>query len=191
MNAKFLGLVASLMLLGAAPVTSNDNLSIRHSGQRHGRCRRRGRAVSVSGSNATFTVSLPTGYSFTEVAFNLNPGGSVDSGAYTITNNANANYNKGKLWPNFGPFNTTVSGSFSNTLTFTVSDFAGLFNVTVSGAPIWFVVAGVTDGGTSGIMAADSVTVTPLPAALPLFASGLGTIGVLGWRRKKKAQRAA
>ena len=28
---------------------------------------------------------------------------------------------------------------------------------------------------------------TPLPAALPLFASGLGTLGLLGWRRKRKS----
>jgi hypothetical protein len=28
---------------------------------------------------------------------------------------------------------------------------------------------------------------TPLPAALPLFATGLGALGALGWRRKKKA----
>jgi hypothetical protein len=31
-------------------------------------------------------------------------------------------------------------------------------------------------------------TVTPLPAALPLFATGLAGIGLLGWRRKRKAQ---
>ena len=28
---------------------------------------------------------------------------------------------------------------------------------------------------------------TPLPAALPLFASGLGALGLLGWRKKRKA----
>jgi hypothetical protein len=28
---------------------------------------------------------------------------------------------------------------------------------------------------------------TPLPGALPLFASGLVGLGLLGWRRKKKA----
>ena len=28
----------------------------------------------------------------------------------------------------------------------------------------------------------------PLPAALPLFATGLGMTGLLGWRRKRKAQ---
>jgi outer membrane lipase/esterase len=32
-----------------------------------------------------------------------------------------------------------------------------------------------------------SLIVTPLPAALPLFASGLGALGLLGWRRKRKA----
>ena len=30
-------------------------------------------------------------------------------------------------------------------------------------------------------------TATPLPAALPLFVCGLGAIGLLGWRRKRKA----
>jgi hypothetical protein len=28
---------------------------------------------------------------------------------------------------------------------------------------------------------------TPLPAALPLFATGLGVLGLLGWKRKRKA----
>ena len=31
-----------------------------------------------------------------------------------------------------------------------------------------------------------SASSTPLPAALPLFASGLGALGLLGWRRKRK-----
>jgi hypothetical protein len=29
----------------------------------------------------------------------------------------------------------------------------------------------------------------PIPAALPLFATGIGGLGLLGWRRKRKAQR--
>lgn len=36
-----------------------------------------------------------------------------------------------------------------------------------------------------------SPTATPLPSALPLFATGLGALGLLAWRRKKKAQAAA
>jgi hypothetical protein len=35
-----------------------------------------------------------------------------------------------------------------------------------------------------------SVATTPLPAALPLFATGLGLMGLLGWRRKRKASAA-
>ena len=35
------------------------------------------------------------------------------------------------------------------------------------------------------------VGATPLPAALPLFATGLGALGLLGWRRKRKAAAAA
>jgi hypothetical protein len=32
---------------------------------------------------------------------------------------------------------------------------------------------------------------TPIPPALPLFAAGLGAMGLLGWRRKRKAQAIA
>jgi uncharacterized protein (TIGR03118 family) len=39
--------------------------------------------------------------------------------------------------------------------------------------------------------AIDSPTATPLPAALPLFATGIGGLGLLGWRRKRKAQALA
>ena len=32
----------------------------------------------------------------------------------------------------------------------------------------------------------DAVSSTPLPATLPLFATGLGALGLIGWRRKRK-----
>jgi hypothetical protein len=35
-----------------------------------------------------------------------------------------------------------------------------------------------------------SLSATPLPAALPLFATGLGGLGLLGWRRKRKSAAA-
>jgi hypothetical protein len=38
---------------------------------------------------------------------------------------------------------------------------------------------------------APEVAATPLPAALPLFATGIGGLGLLGWRRKRKAQAVA
>jgi hypothetical protein len=33
-----------------------------------------------------------------------------------------------------------------------------------------------------------TVTHVPVPAALPLFGTGLGILGFLGWRRRRKAQ---
>lgn len=47
-------------------------------------------------------------------------------------------------------------------------------------------ISGIFDGViTFGDMAFAVVT-TPLPATLPLFAGGLGALGLLGWRRKRK-----
>jgi len=46
----------------------------------------------------------------------------------------------------------------------------------------------VSNSGASGITFSVSpeISSTPLPAALPLFATGLGALGLLGWRRKRK-----
>jgi hypothetical protein len=41
-----------------------------------------------------------------------------------------------------------------------------------------------------GSWATSSPNTVPLPAALPLFASGLGALGLIGWRRKRKKARA-
>ena len=43
----------------------------------------------------------------------------------------------------------------------------------------------------SGIQPIAQAQATPLPAALPLFATGLGALGLIGWRRRQKTQRRA
>jgi hypothetical protein len=40
--------------------------------------------------------------------------------------------------------------------------------------------------GLPGAWATSVSSATPIPAALPLFAGGLGVLGLLGWRRKRK-----
>jgi hypothetical protein len=45
-----------------------------------------------------------------------------------------------------------------------------------------------TETSTAFVIA--SVAATPLPGALPLFAGGLGMMGLLGWRRKRKSAAA-
>jgi hypothetical protein len=46
-------------------------------------------------------------------------------------------------------------------------------------------------GGSSDTVLTLTPVATPLPAALPLFATGLSALGLLGWRRKRKAQATA
>ena len=54
--------------------------------------------------------------------------------------------------------------------------------------PITAVGTLVGDAGTGGpINGLTSVAPIPLPAAFPLFATALAGMGLLGWRRKRKA----
>jgi hypothetical protein len=46
-------------------------------------------------------------------------------------------------------------------------------------------ISGICDLGTVGCQLVPPI---PLPATLPLFASGLGALGLLGWRRKRKSR---
>jgi hypothetical protein len=48
------------------------------------------------------------------------------------------------------------------------------------------------DNGIIGLSGQDfSGGATPLPATLPLFATGIGGLGLLGWRKKRKEQAGA
>jgi hypothetical protein len=46
------------------------------------------------------------------------------------------------------------------------------------------------NAGFTATFASDVEVTTPIPAALPLFATGIGALGLLGWRRKRKARAA-
>ena len=58
----------------------------------------------------------------------------------------------------------------------TVASLLGITQVTVS-----------TTNDDLGFALYGGAGATPLPAALPLFATGLGVLALLGWRRKRKA----
>jgi len=45
-------------------------------------------------------------------------------------------------------------------------------------------------GGFASSRVSDAIGPTPLPAALPLFASGVGGLGFIGWWRKRRARPA-
>ena len=52
----------------------------------------------------------------------------------------------------------------------------------------WDTTAGpfIITGGVDRSGTFTAVIPTPIPGALPLFATGLGALGLLGWRRKRK-----
>jgi hypothetical protein len=66
------------------------------------------------------------------------------------------------------------------------SQTSTLFAFLGSNGPSW---TGLTS--VSVVDDGPAVAATPLPAALPLFASGLGAMGFFGWRRKRKLPIAA
>ena len=78
----------------------------------------------------------------------------------------------------------------STGLTATYGQMTGTFNATNTSTTIS--IGSIRFGSQVFMIGLDDVSVTgpvantPLPAALPLFAAGLGGLGLLGWRRKRK-----
>jgi hypothetical protein len=120
----------------------------------------------IPGFASSFTQNLlPSGWSITDT---------------TYLDNTNTPFGTQQLLSS-----VTFTGSNQTALLFATGNTGGagpyslteLFAITATGL-------GQTN---STIDIADSSVVTPLPAALPLFATGLLGLLLLGWRRKKKA----
>jgi hypothetical protein len=143
----------------------------------------------TSGDQITVNVTLdqplivPSGNQF--VGINLetlaNPTTIQDNGTMTFTGGAGAPV---------GPQGANFSGGFSNVvfLQGPAFSFQFLFSdsiITFDGDPI------TIDALSISYQVDNPPLATPLPAALPLFATGLGVIGVLARRRKQKASTQA
>jgi len=95
----------------------------------------------------------------------------------------------------FDAYDATVGGNLVSTTTVFGTGFGTnqFFDLSATGSILRVEMYQPQDIEGDGIIldnfsfTAGATTATPLPAALPLFASGLGTLGVLGWRRKRKA----
>lgn len=86
-------------------------------------------------------------------------------------------------------WNSTSLGTFTGDGT--VSSAWTLYTLSVlgtgAGDALKFVAVGTSDSFGGSLDDVSLVANTPLPAALPLFASGLGALGLLRWRKKRKA----
>lgn len=109
-----------------------------------------------------------------------------DNSAYDGTNTRNGNKS--------GQQATTSDIGFQNSENLTFLQFAGLgFNPNANDT---YLVSLLLTGNNGQQLSVDETIIagtgaTPLPAALPLFASGLGALGLLGWRKKRKGLAAA
>jgi hypothetical protein len=79
------------------------------------------------------------------------------------------------------PIVTTPSQTAASLVGFAGGTFTGISATNCSGN----IINGQV-GCSFGAQFSGTLTPTPLPAALPLFATGLGGLGLLGWRRKRK-----
>jgi hypothetical protein len=90
------------------------------------------------------------------------------------------------FWNNASIGTVTGDGNISSAWTLYTLSVMG----TGAGDSLRFVAVGTSDSF-GGSLDDVSLVATPLPAALPLFASGLGALGLFGWRRKRKASALA
>jgi hypothetical protein len=91
-----------------------------------------------------------------------------------------------------GTLTLSSDQSLTKSLSFTMGITIGINGWAYgTGSSTWYSQDSYGNTLTSSGTATISASATPLPAALPLLASGLGALGVVGWRRKKKLTRAA
>jgi hypothetical protein len=66
-----------------------------------------------------------------------------------------------------------------------------LCGLSIAGSVIFSLLISIATSGTSVAVQSDVTSISiepiPLPAALPLVAAGLSAMGILSWRKKRKA----
>jgi hypothetical protein len=113
------------------------------------------------GVNDTLTITLPSSVT----AFGLDFGtDGVDQASFSLSNG----------------FSDTVASSYYN-----AAEFVGF----ISNQPFDVITLSVPSPNGWGVLYVETASATPLPAALPLFASPLAAFGLLRWRRKRKKEQ--
>ena len=146
----------------------------------------------ASGTNATVSFTAPSGNINTPAYINVKDGGVVGNVTATVyIARGVTRSDPGQAEDHFGNMNTWTGAVQAPVVTFTLTAQNGFAWATA--ASVLMLTTGFASVYGHGFMAvtaaqyAGAYIATPLPAALPLFTSGLGALGLLAWRRKRKA----
>jgi hypothetical protein len=181
---KILALAATLALISSATIAHAATLTQTTDPT----------AVPIGTTNATVmgnTVIVPGLERFTDVTFSVSASapGVITFGQVAVTGTGSDGASAGpSIFPVTNAGSTIAPLTVSQVFTFTgTPDLTSVSIATTPGqsfgGPV--TVTGISFTGISGL------SEIPLPASFPLFASGLGALGLLGWRRNRRAQAVA
>jgi hypothetical protein len=95
---------------------------------------------------------------------------------------------RGAPWAVSSNVFTVTNGQIATADFDTTNAFSGGELTLTPGLGMLLGTTGVIVEGFATFSSVATPVATPLPAALPLFATGLGALGLLGWRRKRKSR---
>jgi hypothetical protein len=129
-------------------------------------------SVSSSGTLEAFTSDLPSSYG--SFSYRYGSGGYLTVGDNCTSSGCSGTSNRDQAFLALNVSNSSglpVAGSSAQMSASDYYSINGPFSLSVT--------------------ATTATAVTPIPSTLPLLASALGVIGLLGWRRKRRAQPVA
>lgn len=131
----------------------------------------------IVGAKDTYNFSSSTDFiiEFIFGGYDLEGGGSVTESGFVKDNSGGSSSNF-----SLTTLNGLVSFAVANPVMTDITSGASLLFAATAGDYI-FMIDGLTDAATYDIR----IQAVPIPAALPLFLAGMGSIGLLGRRRRK------
>ena len=190
-HIKFTAIISVLCVANAkaSPITYTETVTASGQTEFHGSYS--GDLLTLTGTGDTTTITCNSSGCTNPVtlSWTLSSGGSVvGGGVFAGSSDAKVIFGSDEA----GFDNTEATPFFLATTNSAFSTYALSTPINVSGTAVFSPGNCPTTFG--GCVEIDSVTgdatftATPLPAALPLFATGIGGLGLLGWRRRRKAQ---